>query len=97
MIVFANGVKSALTAGELAAIAAAEAAVRAAKAHPGGRLYGWGRRKARNTYTINPRRPEPDSDDLEKSRLQAAADAAVAALIEAGVESPAACRYRGWM
>lgn len=87
----------ALTTEELSAIAAADSAVRAAKAHPGGRLHGWGRRKARNSYTVSPRRPEPDEADLEKARLQAAADAAVSRVIEAGVESPTACRYRGWL
>lgn len=50
----------------------------AAAAHPGGAYYGWMRDMARNRYTIDPKRPERDAQDVQKDDLmEQAAQAAL--------------------
>ena len=57
----------------MASYAVAEVAHNAANAHPGGKHHAWQRMMMRNTYTVEPREPAKDGDDIEKNRLTAAA------------------------
>ena len=38
--------------------------------HPGGVYYAWSRMISRNSYTIDPKEPVPDSADVEKTQLK---------------------------
>jgi len=86
-----------LTDSDYQALAIAEAALSAAKAHTGGIYAGWLRQMARNSYTIDPKRPGPDANDDEKERLHAVALTAVKQCIAMDAISRHDAIVRGWI
>ncbi len=87
----------ALTEAGYALLQEAEAAVSAFRAHPGGRLHAWFRLMSRNSYTIDPRRPEPDDLDEEKEALGRKAQELARACVEGGAMTRSGAKRQGWL
>ncbi len=88
----------ALTEEGYALLRETESTFQAFRAHWGGRLHAWFRLMSRNSYTIDPRKPEADERDEEKDALGRKADELIMACIKGGVMTVSgASHHWGWV